>query len=44
LQITGHQLEGLLKTRKIDLNDLFSQLVAVGDDMVGNISVKEEDA
>jgi len=38
----GFQLDGLLKFRKIDRNDLFSQLVAVGDDMVGNVTVKED--
>jgi len=37
----GFQLEGLLKFRKIDRNDFFSQLVAVGDDLVGNVTVKE---
>lgn len=37
----GYQLEGLLKTRKIDRNDHFSQLVTVGDDLVGNTTVKE---
>lgn len=37
----GYQLEGLLKFGKIDRNDFFSQLVAVGDDLVGNTSVKE---
>lgn len=37
----GIQLEGLLKIRKIDKNDLFSQLMAVGDDMVGSVTVKE---
>lgn len=37
----GYQLEGLLKFAKIDRNDLFSQLLAVGDDLVGNVSVKE---
>lgn len=37
----GHQLDGLLKFGKIDRNDLFSQLVAVGDDLVGNVTVKE---
>lgn len=37
----GYQLDGLLKFRKIDAGDLFSQLIAVGDDMVGNITVKE---
>jgi serine/threonine-protein kinase HipA len=38
----GYQLEGLLKFGKIDRNDLFSQLMAVGADMVGNVTVKEE--
>ena len=37
----GYQLDGLLKIRKIDRNDFFSQLMAVGDDLVGNITVKE---
>jgi serine/threonine-protein kinase HipA len=37
----GIQLEGLLKIRKIDKNDFFSQLLAVGEDMVGVITVKE---
>jgi serine/threonine-protein kinase HipA len=37
----GYQLDGLLKFRKIDKNDLFSQLMAVGDDMVGNVTVEE---
>ena len=37
----GIQLEGLLKMNKIDRNDLFSQLVAVGDDMVGAVTVNE---
>ena len=37
----GFQLEGLLKFGKVDRNDLFTQLLAVGDDMVGNITVKE---
>ncbi len=36
----GIQLEGLLKINKIDRNDLFSQLVAVGDDLVGAITIK----
>ena len=38
----GYQLEGLLKISKLDRNDLFSQLIAVGDDLVGNITVMEE--
>jgi serine/threonine-protein kinase HipA len=37
----GFQLEGLLKIKKIDKDDLFSQLIAVGDELVGVISVKE---
>ena len=37
----GIQLEGLLKTRKIDRSDCFSQLMAVGNDMVGAVTVKE---
>ena len=37
----GNQLEGLLKIKKIDRNDLFSQLIAVGEDMVGAVTVKE---
>ena len=37
----GIQLEGLLKTRKIDRSDYFSQLIAVGNDMVGAVTVTE---
>ncbi len=37
----GIQLEGLLKIRKIDKHDYFSQLIAVGEDMVGVVTVKE---
>lgn len=37
----GYQLEGLLKIGKIDSNDLFSQLIAVGTDLVGNVTLKE---
>ena len=37
----GIQLEGLLKLRKIDKKDLFSQLMAVGEDVVGAVTVKE---
>jgi len=36
----GIQLEGLLKINKIDSNDHFSQLIAVGEDMVGVVTVK----
>lgn len=37
----GIQLEGLLKIKKIDKNDYFSQLIAVGEEMVGVVTVKE---
>ena len=37
----GIQLDGLLKLNKIDRNDLFSQLIAVGEDVVGVVTVKE---
>ena len=37
----GNQLEGLLKIKKIDRKDYFSQLIAVGEDMVGFVTVKE---
>jgi len=37
----GIQLEGLLKIMKVDRKDYFSQLIAVGDDMVGTVTVKE---
>jgi serine/threonine-protein kinase HipA len=37
----GIQLEGLLKIKKIDKYDYFSQLMAVGEDLVGVVTVKE---
>ena len=37
----GVQLEGLLKIKKVDKKDYFSQLIAVGEDMVGAVTVKE---
>jgi len=37
----GIQLEGLLKIRKLDRYDYFPQLIAVGEDMVGVVTVKE---
>jgi len=37
----GFQLEGLLKIKKIDKNDCFSQLMTVGEDMIGVVTVKE---
>lgn len=37
----GILLEGLLKQRKIDKYDYFSQLVTVGGDLVGAVTVQE---
>ncbi|MEA3316714.1 MAG: HipA N-terminal domain-containing protein [Bacteroidota bacterium] len=37
----GIQLDGLLRIRKIDSNDYFSQLIAAGADLVGAVSVEE---
>ena len=37
----GDMLEGLLYQLKIDKYDFFSQLVAVGGDMVGAVTVEE---
>jgi serine/threonine-protein kinase HipA len=37
----GVMLEGLLKQNKIDKLDYFSQLMAVGGDLVGAVTVKE---
>ncbi len=37
----GPQLEALLRIRKIDRDDLFGQLVAVGADLVGAATVRE---
>lgn len=36
----GLMLEGLLRYAKIDRNDLLSQLIAVGGDLVGNVTVE----
>ena len=38
----GVQLAGLLRTRKLDEDDLFGQLVAVGGDLVGAVTVHED--
>ncbi|MFQ6610465.1 MAG: HipA N-terminal domain-containing protein [Fidelibacterota bacterium] len=38
----GIMLEGLLRRRKIDQFDYFSQLVSVGNDLVGAVTVEEE--
>jgi len=37
----GLLLEGLLKHRKIDKYDYFRQLIAVGNDLVGAVTVQE---
>lgn len=37
----GIQLEGLLRAKKIDKTDYFSQLLAVGNDLVGAVTIKE---
>lgn len=37
----GVMLEGLLRYAKIDRDDLLSQLIAVGGDLVGNVTVQE---
>lgn len=38
----GILLESLLKQRKIDRNDYFSQLIAVGNELVGAVTVQEK--
>lgn len=37
----GVMLDGLLRQRKIDNDDFFSQLLAVGKDLVGAVTVEE---
>ena len=39
----GMQLESLLRRRKIDRDDLFAQLVTVGADLVGAVTVEALD-
>ncbi len=39
----GIMLEGLLRERKIDSNDCFSQLASVGADLPGAVTVEETD-
>ena len=38
----GIQLDGLLRSRKLDRDDYFGQLMAVGADLVGNVTLEEE--
>ena len=40
----GPQLEALLKKHKIDRNDYFKQLVTVGGDLVGSLTVRTASA
>lgn len=37
----GIQLDGLLRIKKIDKDDYFSQLIATGSDLVGAVCVEE---
>lgn len=37
----GGQLEGLLRQAKVDRDDYFSQLIHVGQDLVGAVTVRE---
>jgi serine/threonine-protein kinase HipA len=37
----GVLLEGLLKQKKIDKNDFFSQLIVIGNDTVGAVTIQE---
>lgn len=39
----GIMLEGLLRIKKIDRNDYMSQIIAVGEDLVGNVTVVGEE-
>lgn len=36
----GAMLDALLRIRKIDRDDFFAQLIAVGEETIGNVSVK----
>ena len=37
----GDMLDGLIREKKIDSKDYFSQLMAVGGDLVGNVTVEK---
>lgn len=37
----GLQLEAMLRQYKIDKQDLFKQLITVGEDVVGSLTIKE---
>jgi serine/threonine-protein kinase HipA len=36
----GMQLEALLKGKKLDADDFFEQLICVGNDLIGDVTVK----
>jgi serine/threonine-protein kinase HipA len=36
----GAQLEGLLRLKKLDRSDYFGQLISVGQDLVGAVTVE----
>jgi len=38
----GEQLEALLRKYKLDRNDYFAQLLQVGKDMVGAVTIEED--
>ena len=40
----GEMLEGLLRQRKLDRDDMFAQLMAVGEEVVGAVTVVEDTA
>ncbi len=40
----GPQLEAILRKHKIDRNDCFRQLMVVGQDVVGSLTIEECDA
>jgi serine/threonine-protein kinase HipA len=39
----GFQLQSLLKARKLDEDDYFGQLIAVGKDMIGAVTLEQMD-
>ena len=39
----GVMLEGLLRARKLDRSDYLGQLIAVGEDLVGAVTVRESE-
>lgn len=39
----GVMLEALLKRAKIDRNDLFTQIITVGSDLVGSVTIEADE-